>query len=226
MILIIFSYDKNYTVIGYGKDIYGENVNYFYMDPVILFVSDPNKANMTKENNTVINVTNVTNMSNTFEIQNSDSDIIEPTTKETVGSTKNEIIESTAKAIVEQISSTTKIITESTATNDESKSITSTSNVEPKTDKIIIEQSIIPITSIEETDIVDTVEDSTPLININKRSDDDNKANTLAIVFSAIGGVVILGGILGLTIYFKKKATTNLINSNKEPGSSVSNIKF
>ena len=196
------------------------------MDPVILFVSDPNKANMTKENNTVINVTNVTNVSNTFEIQNSDSDIIEPTTKETVESTKNEIIESTAKAIVEQISSTTKIITESTATNDESKSITSTSNVEPKTDKIIIEQSIIPITSIEETDIVDTVEDSTPLININKRSDDDNKANTLAIVFSAIGGVVILGGILGLTIYFKKKATTNLINSNKEPGSSVSNIKF
>ena len=73
---------------------------------------------------------------------------------------------------------------------------------------------------------VDTVEDSTPLIDINKRSDDDNKANTLAIVFSAIGGVVILGGILGLTIYFKKKATTNLINSNKEPGSSVSNIKF
>ena len=221
-----FSYDKNYTVIGYGKDIYGDNANYFYMDPVILFVSDPNKANMTKENNTVINVTNVTNVSNTFEIQNSDSDIIEPTTKETVESTKNEIIESTAKAIVEQISSTTKIITESTATNDESKSITSTSNVEPKTDKIIIEQSIIPITSIEETDIVDTVEDSTPLIDINKRSDDDNKANTLAIVFSAIGGVVILGGILGLTIYFKKKATTNLINSNKEPGSSVSNIKF
>ena len=47
---------------------------------------------MTKENNTVINVTNVTNVSNTFEIQNSDSDIIEPTTKETVESTKNEII--------------------------------------------------------------------------------------------------------------------------------------
>ena len=68
---------------------------------------------------------------------------------------------------------------------------------EELTDKIMIEPSIIPATSIEET------------INSGNKKSSDSKISTVAIVFIVIGGVVLLGGIAGLIIYFSKKSVIN-----------------
>ena len=37
-----FIYDKNYTIIAYGKDNHGESFNYFYFEPKTLFIHKPN----------------------------------------------------------------------------------------------------------------------------------------------------------------------------------------
>ena len=38
-----FIYDKDYTLIAYGKDYFGDSINYFYMEPVSLYISDPHQ---------------------------------------------------------------------------------------------------------------------------------------------------------------------------------------
>ena len=122
-----FTYDKDYTFIAYGKDCYSDSINYFYMEPLSLFISDPNNPN----------------------IENKITDIFQSQTTEEL------------------------------------------------TDKIMIEPSIIPATSIEET------------INSGNKKSSDSKISTVAIVFIVIGGVVLLGGIAGLIIYFSKKSVIN-----------------
>ena len=103
----------------------------------------------------------------------------------------------------------------------ESKSAGIESDDEIKSDKIIIESSITPITSLEETE--NPKETIPNFISYNK-DDDNNKTNTIAIVFASIGGVVILGGIIGYIIYYKKKIA-NIPDTNAETSIAKINIK-
>jgi len=61
-----FNYNKNYTIIVYGKDIYGNNFNYFYMEPKTLFISD---LNNTKLNETTNNETSDANNTDIITIE-------------------------------------------------------------------------------------------------------------------------------------------------------------
>ena len=49
-----FNYNKNYTIIVYGKDIYGNNFNYFYMEPKTFFISRQNNTNDSSKNTIII----------------------------------------------------------------------------------------------------------------------------------------------------------------------------
>ena len=44
-----FTYGKDYNLIAYGKDFYGDNINYFYMDPLSLFISAPDNLFINEE---------------------------------------------------------------------------------------------------------------------------------------------------------------------------------
>ena len=103
-------------------------------------------------------------------------------------------------------------------TNIESKS---TSSVEEKTDKNIIEPS--SISSIEHIEETDNTKDSIPIIIVNNNKDDNNKINTIAIVFSVLGGVILIGGIVGFIIYYKNK---NVNESSEIINPSNSNINL
>ena len=59
-----FNYNKNYTIIMYGKDIYGNNINYFYMEPKTLFISLPNNTNI---NDSTSNNTNIDENTNDYK---------------------------------------------------------------------------------------------------------------------------------------------------------------
>ena len=48
-----FKYNKKYTIIMYGKDIYSNNVNYFYMEPKTLFIKDPSITNESNSTNSI-----------------------------------------------------------------------------------------------------------------------------------------------------------------------------
>ena len=50
-----FNYNRYYTIIVYGKDIYGNNYNYFYMEPKTLFISSPDNANKNESTNKFTN---------------------------------------------------------------------------------------------------------------------------------------------------------------------------
>ena len=50
-----FIYNKNYTVISYGKDTYGESFNYFYFEPKTLFITEPNNIDKNENTNNIIN---------------------------------------------------------------------------------------------------------------------------------------------------------------------------
>ena len=49
-----FNYNKNYTIIVYGKDISGNNFNYFYMEPKTLFINRPNKTKDSSKSTMII----------------------------------------------------------------------------------------------------------------------------------------------------------------------------
>jgi len=55
-----FIYNKNYTVIGYGKDIYGEIFNYFYFVPKTFFIIEPKVARTDKVTDNIIFEPNTT----------------------------------------------------------------------------------------------------------------------------------------------------------------------
>ena len=161
------------------------------------YISNPNNPAIKEENN------NISNISTTSEIKNSDKHAIWPIIDP---KSSNDIKETN---IVKPISSYT-----------ESKSAGIESDDEIKSDKIIIESSITPITSLEETE--NPKETIPNFISYNK--DDDNKTNTIAIVFASIGGIVILGGIIGYVIYYKKKIA-NIADINTETSIAKINIK-
>ena len=197
-----FTYDKDYTLIAYGKDFYGDNINYFYMEPLSLFITDPNNPIKIEETNTITN----TNISQTQKI---DSTVIDP----------KELITQIAQKESSNIEVKSSSVSERTTTNTEAKDASGSSNVEKQTDKITIEPSITPTNSIEETD---NPGDSVSAIIIdNKKSGNYNGVNAVAVVFSVIGGVVLLGGIIGFTIYYKKK-NGNVPNLAE---SSIDNLK-
>ena len=66
-----FIYDKNYTIIAYGKDIYGDSCNYFYFEPKTLFITHPNNTNIVQNANSIIINSNSNNI-----IEVSDNNII------------------------------------------------------------------------------------------------------------------------------------------------------
>ena len=62
-----FTYDKNYTVIAYGKDIYGRSFNFFYLEPKTLLIIDPNGTsvdNIFEGSDTITNESSITNINN------------------------------------------------------------------------------------------------------------------------------------------------------------------
>ena len=184
------------------------------MEPISLFITDPNQSNENKETNTMNNIAitnnndyNKINTENTYTIQ-------ESTSKSETKSTKNNI-ESTTITTKINNDSKDKDLTES-LTNSQSK--TTSSDDEEKTDKIIIEQSIIPITFIK----TEIPEEFIPVIINDKRND---KTLTLCIIFSVIGGIAILGVIIGYTIYYKK-ITANKINHQNTEINSLKKIQY
>jgi len=216
-----FSYDKDYTLIAYGKDYFGDSINYFYMEPASLYISNPNTPTLNKKNNTI------TNTSTIPEINNSDNSVIGPIIdpKSSNDIKETNVVEhnntDTKNIIDSSIISTTKTISESTSitsSNSESKSSNNESNDEIKSDKNIIESSTIPITSMEGNE---EPKKTIPYISSNTKSD-DSKTNTIAIVFALIGGVVLLGVIVGFIIYYKMKIA-NIDNINQEPSSAELN---
>ena len=203
-----FQYDKNYTLITYGKDYYGNKINYFYMEPITLFISDPYESNEDKETNTNTNTPKTTNNNDNNKIETENTYAIkESTTKSEIESSKKNI-ESTIIATKITIESKDKDLAES-STNSESKNTFSIDK--EKTDTIIIEQSNIPINSIVETE---NSEESIPVIVINDKRND--KTLTLSIIFSVIGGIIILGAIIGYTIYYIKINANKINESNTE----------
>ena len=146
-----FTYDKNYTLIAFGKDIYGEKVNFFYMEPKTLFISALNNKNI-NEGTIAIEQTYITN-----EINEPNITIIDEITNQ---------VNKPEESSIEKSSS----------------------------DKSIIEPSIT---------ISDNVTDEENESNQKKKSEGNKKA--LIIVFSIIGGIIIIGASIGLIIYCKKK---------------------
>ena len=132
--------------------------------------------------------------------------------------TTNDIKESTTIKTNEETAPITTKATLESNTNIESKS---TSSVEEKTDKNIIEPS--SISSIEHIEETDNTKDSIPIIIVNNNKDDNNKINTIAIVFSVLGGVILIGGIVGFIIYYKNK---NVNESSEIINPSNSNINL
>ena len=213
-----FTYDKDYTLIAYGKDYYGDSINYFYMEPVSLYISEPNIPTINEKNNTS------TIMSTTLEVKNSDNSIIGPIIdpKSSNDIKETHVVQPNNNTIInnyESIISTTKATSESISirsTNVESKSSNNEPNDEIKSDEITTESTINPITSMEETDNPNEI--------TYKKDDKDNKTKIIAIVFSSIGGVVILGGILSYIICYKKKIANNA-KPYIEPSGEEFNIK-
>ena len=75
-----FTYDKNYTLIAFGKENYRDNLNYFYMEPKTLFISASNNINKNKDSNTIEPsiMTDVKNESNIIIIQESTNNVYKP----------------------------------------------------------------------------------------------------------------------------------------------------
>ena len=136
-----FTYDKYYTLIALGKDFYDDNINYFYMEPLTLFILDPNKPIIEEETNIITTISSSKN-----------SDI---TVKES-----------------NDIETNISDISENTIFNIEN-------NPESSSKKII-----------------------------------ESNSSDITIILSVLGGVVILGGIVGLIIYCKKKNSNNALNSS------------
>ena len=227
-----FIYDKNYTLIAYGKDYFGDSINYFYMKPVSLYISDPKNPSIKEENKTINNI------STTSEIKNTDNSviwsIIDPKSSNDIKETNvmqpnnsttklNEPTSITSSHIESKstIIESKSTIIESKNTIIESKSTIIESKDEIKSGTIIIESSITPISSVEETE--NPKETIPNFISYNK-DDDDNKKITIVIVFASIGGVAILGGIIGFIIYYKKKIA-NIAEVNTETSINKFNSK-
>ena len=83
-----FTYNKDYTLIAYGKDFFGNSINYFYMDPVSLYISAPNSSTI-NQNNTIIKNSNIP------EISNSDNSVIGPVISTTKDNSESTSITST-----------------------------------------------------------------------------------------------------------------------------------
>ena len=164
-----FIYDKNYTLIAFGKDIYGEKIN-FYMEHKTLFISAPNNKNINagtidKEQPYITN-----------EINEPKITIIDENTNQ---------VNKPQESSIEKSSS----------------------------DKSIIEPSI------SFPDNVTKEENKSNQIDNKKKSEGNKK--TLIIVFSIIGGIILIGASIVLIIYCKKEGN-KAVNNND----SNTNINF
>ena len=63
--------------------------------------------------------------------------------------------------------------------------------------------------------------DKSYLFNSMKPKKDESKKDTLIIVFSNLGGVILLGGVIGLAFYCKKKSMNIINNTNNTNNSSI-----
>ena len=69
-----FIYNKNYSIIAYGKEDYGDSFNYFYLEPETLLIYNPNNTFIEDNKYNTVNIN-----TNIIELNDSNSDIaIEP----------------------------------------------------------------------------------------------------------------------------------------------------
>jgi len=69
-----FIYNKNYSIIAYGKEDYGDSFNYFYLEPETLLIYNPNNTFIEDNKYNTVNIN-----TNIIELSDSNSDIaIEP----------------------------------------------------------------------------------------------------------------------------------------------------
>ena len=184
------------------------------MEPTTLYITDPD-PNKT-------DIIQVSTNSPTNIPENSDN-IIETTGKMTTEST-------TPKPIVEP---TNKIITESTTPKPNSEPTIPKPNVEIT----VVQENKGTIINVEDNSDKEIIEPKNTLIEKEtNKSDlahfinpikDDSKKNALIIVFSILGCVIVLGGVIGLAIHFKKKSSANInnaINNTKTDSSAITTI--
>ena len=97
-----FAFDKNYTIVAYGKENYGEISNYFYLDPKTILITDPNIISMEENEDTsmIINNSFVTNI-----FENSETIINEINNTYLIGEVDSNITDSKEKDKGDKISS-------------------------------------------------------------------------------------------------------------------------
>ena len=221
------TYDKNYTIIVYGKDFYGNSLNYFYMEPETLFITDPSKPQSIEPTNSITN-----------NVKNSENPIIAPQATNTIKETNiiesktnnlnqetnvvsNNIESNNTKPIVEPTSKTT---TESSETKPNIESTTDkepkgTINPEENTQKEIREPS---------NTLIEKESDKSESIHVIKPTENDSKKKTLIIVFSILGCIIVIGGVIGMAIYLKKQslnAINNNVNNTSKNNSGIVSLK-
>ena len=88
-----FTYDKNYTLIAFGKDSYRGKLNYFYMEPKTLFISSFNNQNKNTDSNTIEQsiITDVENESNSKIIQDSTNNARNSDVEDSIDKSKDSI---------------------------------------------------------------------------------------------------------------------------------------
>ena len=141
----------------------------------------------------------------TNSVKNSDNPIIVPQATNTIKETNNNF-EPTPKTTTE---SSNTIPNEELTTDKDSEEIIepSTTHTEKETNNSDANHVMKPIK-------------------------DDSKKTTLIIVFSILGCVVVIGGVIGLVIYFKKRSlnvinnTNNVNSTNKDNSGIVSLNKY
>ena len=57
-----FNYDKNYTVIAYGKEIIRDSFNYFYLEPKTLLIFNPDHESKSSDTYNIINESYLTDI--------------------------------------------------------------------------------------------------------------------------------------------------------------------
>ena len=222
------------------------------MEPKTLFIDEPNRTNITEVTTTIAIEPIITN-NVTIETNITNNVIIEPSITSNDKNIYNTVIEPKTSVIIKESSNialkTNSIDNDSSSIGKETKTTVNiesttinkiktnyiinqattesindnepklTNNGEEKTNNNIIEQSIT--SKIEDNYESD---ETIPTTHVNKKSEDNSKATTIAIVFSILGGIVILGGIIGFSIYYKKTIINN-ININKNEKNTIDILK-
>ena len=206
-------------------------------NPIIV----PQSSSIIKEANNIGATTTNLNQETNVVTNNIESTIpkpiVEPTSKTTTESGNIEpISEPTTKASAESNAQpTTKTTTESNV-EPSTKTTTESSNIKPNVESTTNKEfkgTINPEENIEKeiiepsTTLIEKETNKSDAIHVIKPIKDDSKKNTLIIIFSILGCVIVLGGVIGLSIYFKKKSlnVTNNTNNTGNENSGVVNLK-